>query len=127
MGEGGLGQDLESGIIINGITDQATAVSVVSVFAEADIGHYREFRGLVFQLLDSSLNDAILGMGTGAHGILLLRQTEEDDGIHPKLQTFLCLVCQLVHTHPEDTGHGGDFFPFVFSRHDKEGIDKLGW
>jgi len=105
MGEGGLGQDLKGGVVVHRVADQAAAVAVVGVFTEADIGGHHDFRGLVLQLLDGPLDNAVLGMGAGADSVLFFGDAKENHGLYTQLQALFRLFFELINREAEDAGH----------------------
>ena len=97
MGERGLGDQFQGGVVVNLLPVQTAAVTVIRVLAEADIGNHRHAGNPVFQLADSLLHNAVAGIGPRPEGVFLFRQAKEDQGTHAAFQAVFGLFHQLVH------------------------------
>ena len=64
MGKGCLGQNLQGCVVVYFVIDQKSAVSMVGVFAEADVGDDQQIGGLILQFPDGALDNTVLVVGS---------------------------------------------------------------
>ena len=77
VGQRCFGKYLQGRIVINLVVDQKSAMTMVGVFTETDIGDDKQFRGFVFQFPDSPLDDPVLVVSSGTDTVLFLRNAEK--------------------------------------------------
>ena len=92
-----------------GLRDDA-AVPMRHVLAEANIGYHQHVSHFALDGARRPLHDAILGPGAGGHFILLLRQSEQNDGRHSQSTRLAHFLHGFVYRKVEDAGHGAHFF-----------------
>ena len=96
------------------------AMAVAGIFAQTNIGNYRQIRRALFDFPDRNLDHAILGIRATGQFVLRLRNSKEKHRLHSRFMGALrdrgdFLLAVLV-----NAGHARDFFgPFDFLTDEK--------
>ena len=83
-------------------------MAVVGVLAEADVDDHHQLGHRLAERAQGPLDDAVVGPGGAADGVLRLRDAEEQDGRHAVVEGGLGGVDQAVDRVLEDAGHRAD-------------------
>lgn len=126
MGEGLPGQELQGLVVVHVAVLDDAAVAVVGVLAHADVGDDRQPRHLFLQGPDRLLNDAVLGVGVAANGVLGLGDAEQDHRRHSQFINLLGLGHDMLDGLLVNARHGGNFFPDARAEGGKHRIDQVG-
>ena len=63
MRQGGLGQKVKGGIVVNDVSFQDAAVTVIGILAKTYIGYNRKVRYVVLNCFGRFLNNTVFGIG----------------------------------------------------------------
>jgi hypothetical protein len=119
------GQPLQGGVVENlVILDQAT-VTMVGIFAEADVRDYAEVVDFILYGRYRSLNDAIHLVSTTSPGILGAGNSKEHDSWNTQIRDSLRLVDDLVDGETAHSGHRNDRLANSTALNDKQGEQEI--
>jgi len=115
MGNSSLSQSLERGVVENlTVLSDQTAVPVIRVFAEADVGQYDTGVPQAPDLLDGLLDDSFIVGSLGTDGILLDRDPEQEHTTQASLFGLSDDRRERLEGPTEHTRHGRNFCGLVF-------------
>ena len=131
-GDGGLGEQGEGCVVLDGVAQgrhlvrDDSAVAVRGVLAEADIGDEDEpVEGAIgFEGAQALLDDAVGCVGAGGKVVLFRGKAEEEQAAEAKRGAGFGLLQRLVDGEVEDAGHGGDLFAHTLAGAEEERIDE---
>ena len=122
-------QQGERGVVIDvdaaAARDERTAMSVIGILAEAQVGDNEEVRRGFAEGADCPGNDAVGTEGFAPAGVFLLRNSEEDDSAEAQGRGLLGFFVEHVGRELEIPRHGFDFAAKAFAVADEEGEDEI--
>ena len=101
------------------------AMAVVGVFAEADVGDHHQFRRRPLGPPHHARHQAVAVPGVAARGILVVRDAEQHQRLHPVARQALHHVLQLALGDARDAGHLGDRQGIVDAFLDEDRLDQV--
>ncbi len=104
---------------------QRSAMSVVGVFAEAQVGDHQEIRRNLPGKADGLLDDAVVAGGGRAARVFVLRDAEEDDAGYTQFGDLGETFAQPVDRELILTRHRGNLAPEVSAVIDKQRVDQV--
>jgi hypothetical protein len=122
-------QQIERGIVVDidaaGVLAQHTAVAVVHVLAEANVGDHQQIRGHLLGQLDRALHDPFVADRFFTSGVLVRRYAEQQDSAQAVIGQAAQLLLEHVERKLKLPGHRRDRVPHVHARADKERKNKI--
>ena len=108
VGQRGPGQEIQRGVVVDGMPFDDAAMAVIGVFAQTDIGNDHQIRQFVLDLADGPLHDAFFGVSLGAQRVFLVRQAKENDRRYSQMKGFLGGFDEVFRGKLVVSGHGWD-------------------
>ena len=102
-----------------------TAMTVAGIFAQTNIGNYRQIRCALLDLADRVLDHAILGIRTAGLFILRLRDSEEQYRLHSRFVGALRDRGDFFTGVLVDAGHARDRFRALDFLTDEKWQDEI--
>ncbi len=100
VADGLLAEQLKRGVVIDirpaGLVVHDSAVSVIRVFAEADVGDHEHVRGSLLCGANRLLHDSRVGIGVAAGGVFLRRDSKQQHAAEFQLCCAADLYAQLI-------------------------------
>ncbi len=100
-------------------------MAVRRVLAEANVGEEHHFRRALREGAQRLLDDAVLVVGARGRIVLLLRDTEEEDGADAEPQELLGLVGEAVDRTLRDSGQAFERLLDAGARTGEERVDEV--
>ena len=129
MADGLLDQERQRGVVVDvdAAADfgQRTAVAVIGVFAEAQVGDHQELGRDSPGDPDRLLDDAVIARGGRAACVFVLRDSEQEDRRDAQLGRFGDRFAEPVERELVLAGHRRDFTPEVLAVIDEKRIDQV--
>ncbi len=100
-------------------------MAVIGVFAQAHIGDYQQIGNRLFDCTDGLLHDSFIQVSLAPDRVFVLRYAEQYHCGDSESVDFLAFAHRAIDRQLRDTGHGRDRLCLVFSRSDKERVDKI--
>ena len=119
-------ETLQRFIVENASFLDDTAMAVIGVFVDADIGHDQQPRHLVLYRFDGPLHDAVRIEPRTPAIVFPVRNPKKNDGGNPQGRNLTRLFHQEIDREPELARHRDDFLPPVSPFDDEQRIDEIG-
>ena len=119
------GEELEGLVVFYIVVLDDSAMTVVGVFTEADVGDQHQFRHRFLYCPKRLLDDAVVGVCFGTDRIFFLGDAEEDDRRDAEGLDFFTFLDDTVDGHLVVAGHGDDFVFYILAVPDKERVDQV--
>ena len=129
VGDRGAREERERGVVVHVGTAQDTAVAVVGVLAQADVGPHHQVRHPALDGADRTRHRAVARPRSRALGVLLLRDAEKEHRAHAQRGERLGLLCRGLGGEPGVAGERGNRDPIALGvvheqrRHELVGSD----
>jgi len=119
------GQPLQGGVVENLVALDQTTVTMVGIFAEADVRDYTELVDFIFYRGYRSLNDAIRLISTTSPGVLGAGNSKEHDSRNTEVRDPLRLVDDLIDGETAYSGHRNNRLTNSTALNDKQGEQEI--
>ena len=108
MGNGLFGQDVQGGVVIHVLSLDDPAVAVVGVFAKAHVGQQQQAWHRFLERGQGALNDAVIGVGVRAEGVLMVGNAEQNDAGDAQIPNLPALLNRPVNRQLGNARHRAD-------------------
>ena len=125
VGDGLFGQDVQGGVVIYVLGLDDSAVAVVGVFAKAHVGQQQQARHRFLEIGQGALNDAVIGIGVRAEGVLVVGNTEQNDAGDAQIPNLPAFFNRPVNRQLGNARHGTDRIAHPGAGYDEQRHDEV--
>ncbi len=113
-------------IVENATVLDDSAMAVIGVFVDADVGHDHQSWDLVLHRFDGPLHDAVRIEPRTPPRIFPVGNPKEDDGGNPQGRNLTCLFHQEIDRETELARHRANLLPPIPPFDDEQRINQVG-
>ena len=122
-----LSEQIDGRIVVHVAVANHTAMTVVGVFAQADVPNHEQLGHRALHAANRLLHDALLVMRLGARGVFRGGNAEQDDAAQPQSRRALRIFYQFVDRQLRHTRHCIDSCAESLAVLDEDGPNELRW